>query len=443
MVRRILDLVRDDLCLRCGTCVGVCPEETFTLGEHGFPVVQGDTCTGCGLCWDVCPGKTENYENLEAALQGERMDPGDVDGFIRSVYLGRSSNPVVTRSATSGGMTTQLLLYALETGLIQAALVVGCHPDRPWQPMPVLARTPEEIQACARSKYCVVPSNVSLKEARQIEGKIACVGLPCHVRGLRLLIERDLFWKDKIAFILGLYCHQPWDAEVILWMLKRNGIEPAEVKSFEYRGGDWPGWIQARKHNGVLVTLHPERTDAIVTYPMLTHAPSRCLLCTDGSNRLADLSLGDGWLCRKAKLEPQHWNTVVVRTSIGESLLEEAREKGAVRLETVHVEDKLGRLASMAREKHAVSLSLMESRRRWGRPVPDPPRQGTVSPGVPMLRLAAFHFIFFMRRFKTFRWLLLDFFLYKMRPFRKPLKEMAKRFSSRPSAPSPGTEPKS
>jgi len=417
--------------MRCGTCVGACPKSVWGMDGEGFPVLDKETCSGCGLCWDVCPGKTEDFQDLEEEVQGKRLDPGDVDGSIRAVYLGRSTNAEVMRGGTSGGMATQLLLHALETGAVEAVLAVGCHPDIPWKPVPVLARTSEEIRSCARSKYSIVPLNAGLAEAREVKGSIACVGLPCHVRGVRLLMRRDPFWRDKIGLVVGLYCHHPWDEEVVLWLLKKNRIRPEDVKSFQYRGGAWPGWIQARKRDGVLVTLHPERTDVIVTYPMLTHAPNRCLLCTDGSNRLADISLGDGWLCKKAQLEPEHWSTVVARTAVGERLLEETLRRGAVRLETVKSEDKLGRLASMAREKYAVALSLMGGLGHGRRPVPEKPKPARIRPDVRKVRLAAYHLIFFLRQYRWGRTALVDFFLYKMRPFRKPLKEMAKRFSSR------------
>lgn len=40
-------------CMRCGTCVGVCPTSSLILHEVWIEVLP--TCTKCGLCERACP----------------------------------------------------------------------------------------------------------------------------------------------------------------------------------------------------------------------------------------------------------------------------------------------------------------------------------------------------------------------------------------------------
>lgn len=44
-----------ELCMRCGTCINICPSECLTRDdERSIPRV-GDNCTGCWACFNHCP----------------------------------------------------------------------------------------------------------------------------------------------------------------------------------------------------------------------------------------------------------------------------------------------------------------------------------------------------------------------------------------------------
>ena len=42
-----------DRCLRCGGCVGVCPQLALDLTEHG--IICSDKCISCKICISFCP----------------------------------------------------------------------------------------------------------------------------------------------------------------------------------------------------------------------------------------------------------------------------------------------------------------------------------------------------------------------------------------------------
>jgi pyruvate ferredoxin oxidoreductase delta subunit len=51
-------------CIKCGTCVSVCPEGCISgvdvkksLQEREFPKTDYDYCKGCGICANECPVK--------------------------------------------------------------------------------------------------------------------------------------------------------------------------------------------------------------------------------------------------------------------------------------------------------------------------------------------------------------------------------------------------
>ncbi|NIO20451.1 MAG: 4Fe-4S dicluster domain-containing protein [Candidatus Aenigmarchaeota archaeon] len=41
-------------CLRCGGCVGVCPQVALDLTEHGL-TCDPKKCVDCGICVNFCP----------------------------------------------------------------------------------------------------------------------------------------------------------------------------------------------------------------------------------------------------------------------------------------------------------------------------------------------------------------------------------------------------
>src|SRR5690606_36009483 len=109
-------------------------------------------------------------------------------------------------NSSSGGLVTQILCFALEKGIINGALVTKMNKESPLQPQPFIARTKEEIIEASTSKYCPVPANMALKEilSSDVE-KVAVVGLPCHIMGIRKAEMKNNLLKNKIVLHMGIF----------------------------------------------------------------------------------------------------------------------------------------------------------------------------------------------------------------------------------------------
>lgn len=46
-------IVDEEKCMRCGACVGVCPENAMFLREFNLEI--DDSCTSCETCVKGCP----------------------------------------------------------------------------------------------------------------------------------------------------------------------------------------------------------------------------------------------------------------------------------------------------------------------------------------------------------------------------------------------------
>ncbi|OFV67263.1 MAG: coenzyme F420 hydrogenase subunit beta [Candidatus Syntrophoarchaeum caldarius] len=187
----ISQVVKDNLCTGCGTCLALCPNEAIEMvidEKKGVyvPELNEEKCNNCGICYKVCPGHEVDFKELNLEIFGKEPDDILIGNYL-NCYIGYSTDYDIRYNSSSGGLVTQLLIFALEEGIIDGALVTRMKKDNPLEPEPFIARTREEVIEARGSKYCPVPANVALKEIlNSKEGeKFAVVGLPCHIHGLR------------------------------------------------------------------------------------------------------------------------------------------------------------------------------------------------------------------------------------------------------------------
>lgn len=111
-------------------------------------------------------------------------------------------------NSSSGGLITQLLIFALEECIIDGAQVTRMKNDNPLEPEPFIARTKEDIIGASTSKYCPVPANIALKEIIDSKKgeKFAVVGLPCHMHAIRKAEQINKKLSEKTVLHVGIFC---------------------------------------------------------------------------------------------------------------------------------------------------------------------------------------------------------------------------------------------
>jgi len=308
---------RSEFCTRCGCCAYVCPQGCIQVQSDGYPV-RGEGCTECGLCEKVCPGTGVDLrkaaENLFVEGEYNRYI-----GMFRKTYTGCATDDLIREKATSGGVCTSLLVYLLEKGEIDGALVVSMDKEKPWKTTYVVATSKEEIVQSAQTKYQVTPLNVRL-EALPLE-KIAVVGLPCVIQGLRKIQEHSPPGR-KIKLLIGLFCWVNMEREATEFLLHKLKSNLHDVERIEYRSGDYLGGFKIQLKNGKVKFLEKE------CYNMLPFlfAAERCLYCTDFTNELADISMGDAKFLKSKKGH----TIVITRSEIGEKMLKDCEQSGYI-----------------------------------------------------------------------------------------------------------------
>lgn len=330
------EVMTTEKCTGCGMCAGLCPYIRFARDR--VKVVYP-----CGLeegnCYRTCPRTPYALEDLDSFVFGDaRQD--HLLGQHRGIYYARADRAVRPARVQYGGVTTALVGFALEQGIVEAGLLVGKDMERP---VPRLARTWTEVADCAGSRYLAVPSLAGLLPARQ-QGlqEIAVVGRPCQVTAVRrrqVLADRptgeEKQWQPRVGLVIGLFCFWALEANFTSFLASRTraqitrmDITPQEVM--------------------VETTSGPFTLSLDEVRPFIKPA---CQACFDPTSELADIAVG-------STEDDSGWNTLIIRTSVGEELVREAEAAHVLQLKPYPA----GRLPALReaawRKKHRVLQSL-------------------------------------------------------------------------------------
>lgn len=282
-----------DRCVGCGACIAACPSNSIGVGADGLPTLVR-MCTGCSACWDYCPMAGFRPEKLNGQKEDDPV--GEVQQAVSARALARPDG------AQDGGAVTALLATLMERGVIDA--VIQTQKLDAFIGTPVLATTVEQVLTGAGSVYHQSESLAMLNE-RCPDGveRIALVGTPCQISGLRALQKfpwqnRDTL-AEKVTLAIGLFCTRSFDPRKLLPMVAAEGVPLGEVKKIDIREGK--------------LIAADERGAALMSKPVKDfHQASLkgCDECADFAALGADLVVGN------IGSEPGT-STVLIRTDAG------------------------------------------------------------------------------------------------------------------------------
>ena len=386
-LRALARIIDNDLCHRCGSCIGICPTKVLGLDRQDFPIVKNlAACTDCDLCVKVCPGDEFNVPEISKQLFPQAPDLRDMHGHIEQAYLAYASEEQIRKNSTSGGLISGLLVSLLEQGVITGAAVVASDDQVLWKGKPKIARSKTEILAAMKSKYAISPTNIRFEEIREVEGRYAVVGLPCQIHGYHKAAALDRRIKDRVVLSIGLFCHAAveHDAMYTIWdsleletpqqkqanpaqkFISRIGKHPGTPYIFFKDGSTQPVYFPKVK-NG----YRPSSMEVLnILYRLYT--PPRCLTCYDSTSEFADLAVGDPWMTPPEGVDfYDGWSFALARTKRGIALVEQAEKANALVLKRISSE--LARTSNlmMGHEKRGRAFRIIETRRRQGELIPD------------------------------------------------------------------------
>lgn len=267
---------------------------------------QLDTAGGIGL----------NHDNL-------------IGNYI-NCWIGQSTDETVIMRSASGGIVTTLLIFALNSKMINGALVTkNCGA----KPKVILAENEIEIRSASGSKYCPVPLVSSVKEISKRHGKFAVVGLPCHIRAIRKLESLNKELKDKIVLHIGLFCSHGVSFAGTEFLLENLNIRLEDVIELRYRAkrGRDTGLLIKTKNGSEWFIPSKKYWKRFFAFFFV---PFHCLKCHDLTSELADVSVGDAWLS-EFKSAGCGQCVFITRNHSGSAVVQSAINQGLIRAKNV------------------------------------------------------------------------------------------------------------
>ncbi|MDI6755692.1 MAG: Coenzyme F420 hydrogenase/dehydrogenase, beta subunit C-terminal domain [Thermodesulfobacteriota bacterium] len=303
------------LCTNCGACLNLCPYHA----SYQDNMIIIDSCDREeGRCYAFCP---RTYTDLQS-LRQNLFNPDEFTpelGPFKGFYMTRAADPKVRRSAQHGGTVTALLSLALQEGLIDAAVIA--EEGGTFLPAGFVAKTPLEVVQRARSKFVVSPNVAAFNQAAKSGSeKIGVVATPCQALALAKMRLKPFPQKDgnidKLHLVIGLFCGWALSWRELKSLLKGKMGENSII------GLDIP----PSKHHSLEIHT-PNGIREIFLDEVLPAVRKACQYCYDMTAEFSDVSVGsarlpEGWEAARG------WNQVIVRTRMGQELMDLARSRG-------------------------------------------------------------------------------------------------------------------
>lgn len=298
------EIIRTGICTECGTCAAVCPvlEWDDLLGQ---PKLIGK-CTGCGICYNQCPRTI--------------TDPIQLMGDFKTGYVANTNIPEVI-GGQDGGTVTSLLCYLFDEHLIDAAVVTMKDKKNPWHPVAQIITNKDDAIKASGSIYSHSQTVEALMDAIRADYRsIAFVGTPCNIDAVNKMMNSPAgmlkYFMRAHILTIGLFCMDSFAPEALYPYFKKDGIDLEKVQKMNI-------------HKGKFHIFYDPKGDPIKSYTIKEldkFKSSSCNFCTDLTAENADISVGSVG-------SGPNKNTVFARTGLGTEIIQDAADKGYLKIE--------------------------------------------------------------------------------------------------------------
>ena len=302
-------------------------------------------CTSCGLCKAL--GKSDlvsdnrgfshpaNYDQdflahicPVAGLQSERLSSQSIWGKNEGVYLGWSSDELIRKQASSGGILTSLAIFLLTENIVDGVIHIHSDISQAYGNNTVISTSVDEIKSGSGSRYSI---SHPLDVIRKLdETKRYClIAKPCDISVFRNYSILNPEIKNRIIFTMSFFCMGLPSNDAQKRLLEKLECS-ADCVSLSYRGNGWPGYATAIDSKGTSHKVtYNESWGKILGRDLMDY----CRYCIDGIGEEADISCGDAWYIKNGQPdfnEHEGRNVIFARTTLGDEILKKAYSLGRI-----------------------------------------------------------------------------------------------------------------
>ncbi len=281
-----------------------------------------ELCSDCGLCdtyyihyvKEACAFLNQQIGELEEEHHGRSRNLNSEDeryfGVHQEMMAARKQEPIPGAQWT--GIVSTIACEMLTAGIVEGVVCVQNTKEDRFAPMPVIARTPEEVLAAKVNKPTLSP-NLSVLEQVAESGmkRLLVIGVGCQIQALRA-VEQQL-GLEKL-YVLGTPCVDNVTRAGLQKFLETTSKSPDTVVHYEFMQ-DFRVHFKHEDGSIEKVPFFGLKTNQLKD----VFAPS-CMSCFDYVNGLADLVVG-------YMGAPFGWQWIVVRNDLGREMLDLVKDK--------------------------------------------------------------------------------------------------------------------
>lgn len=330
-MKKIQKIIDSGLCLGCGLCETIVGSDKckMTLNVKGFYEPKFSKTI-----------KKEEEQHILQSCPGIYIDGGNqkgVWGNIESITESWSNDSIIRKKSATGGVTTTLAIYLIESQKVDAILQVGVKENDWLHNVLLISKTKEDIIKNAQSRYA--PALVFDKITDILKSNsdtYAFIGKPCDIAGIKNFIKVNPKFEGRIKFTIAIFCAGIPSYNATHTLIAQKGKQEAPIK-LQYRGDGWPGEFKAVWKDGATHKVSYNDSWGKVLGRSLG---MRCKICPDGIGMLADISTGDSWNTKDGYpdfTEADGKNFCFIRTHNGYSLYQSAVEAKYISTKTLEI----------------------------------------------------------------------------------------------------------
>ncbi|MBE9217160.1 Coenzyme F420 hydrogenase/dehydrogenase, beta subunit C-terminal domain, partial [Plectonema cf. radiosum LEGE 06105] len=298
------------------------PHKKAKALKPSSPRPAKELCSECGLCdtyyvhyvKEACAFLNQQIAELEQQSHSRSRNLDNPDelyfGVQQEMMTARKKEPIPGAQWT--GIVSSIAIEMLNRGIVEGVVCVQNTKEDRFQPMPVIARTPEEILAARVNKPTLSP-NLSVLEQVEKSGmkRLLVIGVGCQIQALRA-VEKQL-GLEKL-YVLGTPCVDNVTRAGLQKFLETTSKSPDTVVHYEFMQ-DFRVHFKHEDGSTETVPFFGLKTNKLKD----VFAPS-CMSCFDYVNSLADIVVG-------YMGAPFGWQWIVVRNERGQEMLDVVKDQ--------------------------------------------------------------------------------------------------------------------
>lgn len=326
---KIEKAIKSNLCLGCGLCAAVnrdnCRMHLIKEGVYRPDFTKKLTIKDDQKISRVCPA---------IRIHNANPDKNSIWGSVCRVFNAWSAEPNIRQTSSSGGVTSALAIYLLESNKVSAVLHVGVGKENFLYNKLHISRTREDVLSRNASRYA--PAAV-FDEIMDIFEKnpndtYAFIGKPCDMAGMQNLLCEYPQYANRIKYYLAIFCAGMPNYNATMHAISTFEKNAAPT-SLRYRGDGWPGYFTVSFEDGTSSRMSYNDSWGKILGKQISF---RCKICPDGIGLLADISSGDSWNTSNGYpdfTEADGKNFCFIRSQRGLQLFDDATQAGYIQTE--------------------------------------------------------------------------------------------------------------